>query len=118
MDHENLESGAAESLSQAIWQLETHPGKTWFVDGGAHRGESIMLARKLYGDVIAIAIEPTSACWADLAAQGAIVVPAALWTSFGYVTLYQGEYEVSSTLLAKKKTGGISRSNKHLPEGQ
>jgi FkbM family methyltransferase len=108
MDHENLESGAAESLSQAIWQLETHPGNTWFVDGGAHRGESIMLARKLYGDVIAIAIEPTSACWADLAAQGAIVVPAALWTSFGYVTLYQGEYEVSSTLLAKKKTGGIS----------
>lgn len=81
---------------------------TWFVDGGAHRGESVRLARKLYGDVIAVAVEPTSACWADLAAQGAIVVPAALWTSPGHVALYRGEYEVSSTLLAEKRTGGIS----------
>jgi FkbM family methyltransferase len=106
MDHENLKSGTTESLFH---------GKTWFVDGGAHRGESVTLARKLYGDVVPIAVEPISACWADLAAQGAIVIPAALWTSFGYVTLYHGEYEVSSTIIAKKKTGGICADGERVP---
>lgn len=82
---------------------------TWFVDGGAHRGESIALARKLYGDPLrVVAIEPASECWADLATMRALVMPAALWTSMGYATLYRGDYEVSSTIIAEKRTGGIS----------
>lgn len=82
---------------------------TWLVDGGAHRGESISLARALCGDPLHIvAIEPASECWADLAAKGAIVLPAALWTSMGYATFYRAEHEVSSTLLEKKRTGGVS----------
>lgn len=81
---------------------------TWFVDGGAHRGESVHLARKIYGTPLGVvAIEPASECWGNLAALGVLVVPAALWTSMGHTKFYRGEHEVSSTLMAEKTTGGI-----------
>lgn len=81
---------------------------TWFIDGGAHRGESIRLARKLYGDsIVPIGVEPASECWADLVAAGALLVPAALWTSEGHTALYRGDHEVSSTVIREKHTGGI-----------
>lgn len=81
---------------------------TWFVDGGAHRGESVRLARRLHYDVAAVAVEPASECWQDLVAEGALVVPAALWSSAGHTTFYRGDYEVSATLVLEKRTGGVS----------
>lgn len=82
---------------------------SWFIDCGAHRGESVRFARKLYGAPLhVVAVEPQAACWSDLAAEGAMVIPAALWTEMGHQPLYLGDYEVSSTLIAEKTTGGVS----------
>jgi FkbM family methyltransferase len=91
-------------------EAESELVNTWFIDCGAHRGESIDLARKLYGgDLSVIAVEPLAACWRSLASRGALVVPAALWTEIGMASLYRGDHEVSSTLLVDKSTGGVSR---------
>jgi FkbM family methyltransferase len=81
----------------------------WFLDGGAHRGESIRLAKATYeGQIVAVAVEPAAECWPDLEAEGAILIPAALWSSTGRRPLYLGTNEVSHTLIAEKTTGGIS----------
>lgn len=82
--------------------------RRWFIDCGAHRGESVQMAVRLYPGIFPIAVEPNAACWDDLHTEGALVVPAAVWTSFGYRDLYVGEHEVSSTLISEKTTGGIS----------
>lgn len=66
------------------------------------------MARRLYPGIFPIAVEPNAACWEDLHGHGALIVPAAVWTSFGYQPFYVGEYEVSSTLISEKTTGGIS----------
>lgn len=85
---------------------------TWFIDGGAHRGESIRLARTLYGDPLSVlAIEPNAACWPELAAENALLFPGALSTSTGSAPLYRGTYEVSASLVREKTTGGISTEN-------
>ena len=82
---------------------------TWFVDCGAHRGESLQLARAIYGESLhCIAVEPLAACWPHLEREGAIVIPAALWTEAGTRRLYLGGQEVSSSLLAEKTSGGVS----------
>ena len=83
---------------------------TWFIDGGAHRGESIKLARQLYDSPLSIiAVEPACECLDDLACQGVLIIPAALSTSPGRATLYRGDHEVSATLIVEKTTGGVSR---------
>lgn len=81
----------------------------WFIDCGAHRGESIRFARRLYGSSVrAIAVEPIAEYGANLSAERAIVIPAALATKIGTAALYVATSEVSSSLIADKITGGLS----------
>lgn len=81
---------------------------TWFIDGGAHRGESIRLARTIYGEaIIAVAVEPAAECWPDLVVESAILIPAALSATVGRVPFYRATYEVSATTVSEKTTGGV-----------
>lgn len=76
---------------------------TWFIDGGAHRGESIRLARQTYGDPLQIiALEPQAECWPLLATTGALIIPAALWTTAERSWFYRGAHSVSASLMADK----------------
>lgn len=121
-------AGEREVLARYTWGLRSDRERnsglaavegdrpmTYFIDGGAHRGESVRLARQIYPDAIVIAVEPLAECWVDIVAAGALLVPAALWGSLGYAPFYRGEYEVSSTLIAEKRTGGISKTGDRVP---
>lgn len=76
---------------------------TWFIDGGAHRGESIRFARGIYGaDLHVVAVEPNVDCLGDLEAERALVVPAALASPSGLASLWIDEREASASTVREK----------------